>query len=81
MIVANISAIEMHDVTDGDVNGTDFQCAITDAVVHVAWMITGEKTPEEISDFQDKNLRPSEENSEYIRGYTEAWKALHTLLF
>jgi hypothetical protein len=81
MIVANISAIEMADVIQSDVNGSDFQSAITDAVAHVGWMITGEKTPLEISDFQDRNLRASEENSEYIRGYTEAWKALHTLLF
>lgn len=79
MVITGVSAIEMFDVIDAAVNGTEFENGKVDAVAHVGMMIAGTKTTDEISDAQDEILGAADES--YILGYTAAWREIYHMLF
>jgi hypothetical protein len=80
MIVGNISAYEMQDNVQDAINGSDAACAVTDALVHVSWLVTGTLTAEELSDLHDE-IFDREVSAEYLESYTKAWRSLYDLIF
>jgi type VI protein secretion system component VasK len=80
MIVGNISAYEMQDNVQDAINGSDAECAVTDALVHVSWLITGTKTAEELSDVQDEILGHGV-TTEYLDSYSKTWRSLYDMIF
>lgn len=80
MPVANISTQLMFDRAE-EANHNDELAGRTDAIIHVGWLVTGEKTPEEIAAIQMENLDPSAYPRHYIRGYVFMWSEIYGLLF
>jgi hypothetical protein len=80
MIVGSISVDDMQDTVEASINGGDAHTARTDALVHVSWLVTGTKTPEELSDIQDEIVADGA-STEYRNSYQDAWRSLYNLIF
>lgn len=80
MTVANISTQLMFDRAEV-ANTNDELAGRTDAIIHVGWLVTGTKSPEEVAEMQTGNLDPSAYPRDYIRGYVFMWSELYGLLF
>jgi hypothetical protein len=82
MTVGQISPSDMFDVIDAAVNGSDWDSGQLDAVCHVAMLVKGELTIEQVSDIQDDMITGSVPvKDDYLDGYKEAWKTVYRLLF
>jgi hypothetical protein len=81
MTVGQISPDSMFDVIQAAVNGSDWDTGQLDAICHVVMMTRGELTTEQVSDIQDDMVTGSVPvKADYLDGYTQAWKAVYSLL-
>lgn len=82
MIVANITTQKMFDRLEVASNSPEQELAgRADAIVHIGWLVTGERTPEELAGIQEENLQFSASTRNYVKGYTLMWSEMYGLLF
>lgn len=79
MTNTTVTPAAMADAIEAATNGPEFKAGKLDAVVHVGWLTTGTKTPEDIARVQEM-LHDDTMDPDYIRGYWASWNALHAML-
>lgn len=79
MTVGHITPNQMFDCFEAQVNGTEYETGIADAVAGFGKLVSGEWTPEFLSDVQDEVFRDG--GMDYGKGYTVTWKKLYDVMY